>query len=60
MKHLDNLDDPVEPDDDISASPNPANRYLKDEILFSPSFGGEKSMDNADDESEEVKKKGKV
>ena len=50
LRHLDNLSDPEEPDDDRDKSPNPANKYLKDEILFSPNFGGEKTMENNDED----------
>lgn len=56
------LDQEPEDDDDdrINKSPNPANRYLKDPIIFSPKFGGEKAIESPENEGSEEKKQSSV
>lgn len=41
-------------------SPNPANRYLKDPIIFSPKFGGEKAIESPENQGSEEKKHSSV
>ena len=45
-----------EAEDRKTKSPNPANRYLKDPIIFSPKFGGEKAIESPEIEGSEDKK----